>query len=190
MSNEHLLEALNSLNEKLSKKGIELEVKACGGYAIGRWTGYFTRDIDSVKRLNTEIKQLVQQVSDEDTELSLDDDWLNDDWGVFLSKTRASRTVDEHISWESEPYVELSNLSITFARFESLLAMKYIAIVERSKHKDEEDFKSLYRINKLDLTQFKRIMRDHGLTDYDLEDIPSVLYEKGLISEKEYIDNM
>ena len=186
-NNDILFKALLSLNNKLEENNIEkLDLKVCGGYAMYRFTDSMTRDIYNTNILTNEIKNLILEVFEDLSNDSIEEDWLNDDWGVFQSKSYQSRLIDKNIKWETYPDIVLSKITVTFAQLSSLMCMKYFAMVERSKQKDRNDFYKLMKNNNISINDFLLMLKDHEIEDID--DVIPNLYINGIITEKDYIN--
>jgi hypothetical protein len=189
MNDNILVDALYALSGKLQDISIEhLDLKVCGGFAVYRFTGEMTRDIDNTFTLSQNLKALIEQLSNEFEGGMLDDDWLNDDWNNFEAKSWQAKQIDSNIQWESAPEITLPNLTVTFAQLSSLMCMKYFAITERLKPKDIRDFSKMMENNNISVDMFLQMLKDHGVTNRnDLEDVISNLYLYNLINETEYV---
>lgn len=187
MNDNILLDALHALNKKLEEHHIErLDLKVCGGFAMYRFTDEMTRDIDNTFALSQQLKGLVEQISEEFEEGTLDDDWLNDDWGKFGGKSWQALQIDKSIKWEPRPEIVLSHLTVTFAQLSSLICMKYFAIIERSKPKDVTDLQRMMAGNHVTAEQFLQMLKDHGIKN-ELDDVVSNLYLYKIIDDSEYL---
>jgi len=112
LTKDEMLLYLNEINERLASEGKHGEIMLVGGAAL---TLVFnarnsTRDIDAIFHPIDDMRKIISSVAEK---YDLEQNWLND-----LVRTFVTEKI------EFEPYMEYSNLTVSSANAESLLAMK------------------------------------------------------------------
>ncbi len=155
---KHDIERLfQNLNDELFRQGITGEIYLVGGavmflvFDACRSTG----DIDAFFRPAREVRDAVQRIA---TASGLPHDWLNDAVKGYLSD-----------KGDFQPYLESSNLRVSTAAPEYLLAMKCLAMRLGEEFRDEEDVRFLLRY--LNLTDYQAAL-EIVTHYYPLERIP------------------
>lgn len=127
-NHEQLVEALRALDSLLTEQGIEIEIKAMGGFALLEHqvrTGdrAYTADIDTVTPdYPAEVTALIEQVG---AALSLDSDWLNN-YGVMGDAELVEQMIDAE--WERSALSdELRSIELSVATLPTLTRAKRLA---------------------------------------------------------------
>ncbi|MBR1421975.1 MAG: hypothetical protein IJ571_00840 [Ruminococcus sp.] len=115
--------ALEALDEKLRAKGIIIEIRAIGGFAMlynKLREGGYTMDVDTAtKDMSDDIMGLIREVADEK---GLDEDWINND---SYKLTEVTEIIDK-LEWQADD--SYTNIKLYVARIPSLLLLKVRAI--------------------------------------------------------------
>jgi Nucleotidyltransferase of unknown function (DUF6036) len=137
LTKERITAALETLNQRLTEKGVTGELCIFGGATmiLAFDARESTRDVDAVFVPKTEIYQAAEQIADE---MNLPISWLNDGVKGFISS-------DGELTAEGMPQWE--NLRILRPITSYLLAMKCMAarVAEYDTVGDKDDIKHLCR---------------------------------------------
>ncbi len=135
LTKERIITALDTLNKRLTEKGVTGELCIFGGATmiLAFDARQSTRDVDAVFVPKTEIYQAAEQIADE---MNLPVSWLNDGVKGFVSSD-GELTTDGMPQWE--------NLRILRPITSYLLAMKCMAarVAEYDTVGDKDDIKHL-----------------------------------------------
>lgn len=130
-----LTKFLDTLNRKLTKKGIKAELTICGAYAIelhGFKRDEITNDIDSVTSIPDQVKDLILEVSREFS--NGEKLWLNSQVSdVTMPKGYQDRLVEIN---------HYSNIKIKVLSIEDLILLKVNAWLSRGEY-TSKDFNDL-----------------------------------------------
>ena len=178
-SYENFKEMLNTLNEKIIEKNLDMEIYAIGGFAMmcnARSLGIDAReisiDIDSYNKYSETIMSLIDEVADE---FYLDErKWLNTEWRDAALK--AGNGIEDWIivtypgwRWEVSNDLNLSNIKVYYANVEGLLAMKLRAIEDKLESESEP------RLNDVrDVVSILKLFKE-DINDIENETIKSLL---------------
>ena len=171
LTKERIITALNTLNDRLTEKGVTGELCIFGGATmiLAFDARQSTRDVDAVFVPKTEIYQAAEQIADE---MNLPISWLNDGVKGFIS-SEGELTTDGMPQWE--------NLRILRPITTYLLAMKCLAarVAEYDTSGDKGDIKHL--CNNLGLKTTEEVLsivgqyypksRIHVKTQYFIEEV-------------------
>jgi hypothetical protein len=126
-----ILNALQTLGDELTRKGVLGQVFLVGGaaMAIAYSTRRVTRDIDAVFEPKASIYEAAAKVAED---LGLPEDWLNDAAKGFMPG-------EDH---DARPVPDIQGIEITTASPRYLLAMKLLAM---RFGEDDEDIEVLIR---------------------------------------------
>ena len=115
--------ALDSLDKKLISKGMVIELRAIGGFAMlynKLREGGYTMDVDTAtKDLSDDVLSLIREVADEN---GLDEDWINNDSYKLSEVTE----IMSKLEWQIDD--TYSNIKLYVAKIPSLLLLKVRAI--------------------------------------------------------------
>lgn len=115
--------ALKSLDDKLCRHDITIEIRAIGGFAMlynRLRAGGYTMDVDTAtKDMSDEAIKLIREVADEK---GLDEDWINND---SYSLSEVTEIIDK-IEWQKDD--SYANIRLYIASIKSLLLLKVRAI--------------------------------------------------------------
>lgn len=194
-----LNDALSSLDKKLINAGYTpynpLVINAIGGYATYHLTWNATMDIDSVKRIEDDVKLMINEVALENG--NLEADWLNDDplntgiqygeitaYGLKLATTRQDLFEETKRNLD-----EMQCIKVNIAKPELVCLMKFGAIEGREKQKDKDDIIKICKSEKWSASDLWDNMSKLGFNDYmEPSEYASITYEMGLMNENEYVE--
>jgi len=137
-NSDKLTQALNELDQLLTKESLSLEIVICGAYAIqlyGITRNIFTQDIDSIKPLESQkVLDIIQQVG---SSLGLGPHWLNDQASTV--------TIPEGIFDRAKPIRKWKSIKASLVDRSDLIKMKAAAFSVRREQtpKDWEDLEAL-----------------------------------------------
>lgn len=173
-----------------------LVLKVIGGYAIYHITGNATADIDSILRLDREVRTAVSTIAGT-TELSLESKWLNDEVVQFsgfsdaLSRKILSIIREDNSYFEpvTENVPKFKHLTILRAKPEVVAALKIGAMFNRSKDKDKDDLLKICKYKGWGAKELWSILDGFGVTSsIEKEDLASALFLAQIITEDQYIE--
>lgn len=133
LSREQILRLLHALNDELNAAGVKAQANLAGGavMCLVFKARASTRDVDAVFQPSVAVLDAALRVAARE---GIRDDWLNDAVKGYVSD-RGSFT----------PFLELSNLKVSCASPEYMLAMKCLAMRIGEGYRDEEDVRYLLR---------------------------------------------
>lgn len=160
MTKAQIFKALKRLGVLARQNDIELEMSIYGGCAmiLAFDRRQITRDVDAIFHPIEAIRSLVKQVAEE---LSLPDNWLNDDVRQFLAPKESMRALP----------IEFDGIKITVPTASYLLAMKALAGRRAlpGYKGDEEDLRFL--IQKMGIRSVEEVQQH--INRYYPDDAPS-----------------
>jgi hypothetical protein len=115
LSKEEMLLYLNEINERLARDNKHGEILLVGGAALTLAFDArgFSKDIDAVFYPASDMQEIIADMANKH---NLRDDWLNDDVRIYVTD-----------KMNFVPFLEMSNLIVSSADAETLLALKLTA---------------------------------------------------------------
>ena len=193
--------ALASLDDMLDERNMDLTIKAIGGYATYHLTLNATMDIDSVERINDEIKECIHEIAYESSG-ALEEDWLNDQ---SVNSDLAGDPITRHcmklinspngsdlFMEESSNLPNMKRVKMLKAKPELVACMKIGAINGgRVKEKDQDDLSKIFKAEKWNVEKIYSICKQFGLTKFmDKSELANTLYMAQVIDEQEWLSFM
>ncbi len=164
LSKNDILRLLRALNDELKAAGVKGHVNLAGGavMCLAFNARASTRDVDAIFQPSAKVLDAALKVAAKE---GVRDTWLNNDVKGYLSD-RSTFT----------PFLDLSNLKVSCASPEYMLAMKCLAMRIGEGFKDEEDIR--YLLRNLGIRQFddaKEILeRYYSLKEYPATALPAL----------------
>lgn len=193
---KYLKNGLNDLDKRMEEAGLEnITINVVGGFCTYSITSEATRDIDSITKLDTRIKEMVHAIADESNG-NLEEDWLNDDIAYFDDGNIIRRQVIRYLNLHPEEFKEnddsdfsnMKKIKIKKASNDAIICMKYASIKGRIKAKDVNDLSALIKHSNYNGKDLQRLLKHFGV-DVEMDDLASDLYMMGVIkTEDEYLD--
>lgn len=153
--------ALEALDEKLKAKGMVIEIRAIGGFAMlynKLREGGYTMDVDTAtKDMSEDVQRLIREVADEK---GLDEDWINNDSYRLSEVTEIIRKIE----WQVDD--SYTNIKLFVANIPSLLLLKvraihYAGLVPRiTDQTDLLDILSFLGIHSVDELSSNKLTKD------------------------------
>jgi len=133
LSRDDILRLLHALNDELKAAGVKGQVNLAGGavMCLAFNARASTRDLDAIFKPSVAVLDAAVKVAARE---GVRDTWLNDGVKGYLSD-RGTFT----------PFLDLSNLKVSCASPEYMLAMKCLAMRIGEGYRDEEDIRYLLR---------------------------------------------
>jgi hypothetical protein len=133
LSKDDILRLLHALNDELTADSVRGHVQLAGGavMCLALDARSSTRDVDALFRPSVQVLEAALRVA---AKHGVSDTWLNNAVKGYLS---------DHGTYQ--PYLELSNLTVSCATAEYMLAMKCLAMRIGEGYQDEEDIRYLLR---------------------------------------------
>lgn len=197
-----LNEGLVLLDKAISDLKLKpITIKAVGGYASYHLTDNATVDIDSIERLDVQIKEIINEIAYQSNG-KLEENWLNDEVDRF---SQFGNSISKYIinlikNGETNKYFEenndnlpsLKNIKLFKAKPEVVLCMKIGAMDGRNKEKDIDDFKKICKAKHWSAHDVWKICQEMKIDQFlDKMDLASTLFTIGAITdEKDYIKFM
>lgn len=181
--------ALSELDELMIRKDSEpIEIKIVGGFAAYSFTDTATKDIDSIMKIDYEIKKLAEEIAYK-LDLGLESDWLNDDVAYLQSfSDEDTRKIIRYLQNHDEEFYTgyvsgytYEKITIKMLKAEALACMKAVAINSREKEKDKYDFKKIIEFNNLTVESIWKYMARFGLK-IEKEEFATICYFSGVFS--------
>lgn len=139
MRQDHLLNNLEKLNEKLKKENIFIEIHAIGGFALFLHNidiQRMTVDIDNVKEISDErVKELIHEVGEEGGQ---------DNWFDFSA---SSLSLPDDYQERLVQKTGHSNINIFVLSLRDIVQLKIAAFYHRRLQGNERDLSDLIQIN-------------------------------------------
>lgn len=181
--------ALSELDEAMIKNNLDpIEIKIVGGFAAYAFTDMSTKDIDSVMKIDHQIKELAEEIAYK-TDLGLESDWLNDDVAYLQSfSDENTRKIIRYLQNHDEEFYTgcvngytYEKIVIKMLKAESLACMKAIAINSREKEKDKYDFQKIMQFNNLTAESIWKYMKRFGVK-IEKEEFATICYFSGVFT--------
>ena len=159
LTKETILHLFDALNDELRSAGVSAHVKIAGGavMCLAFDARKSTKDVDATFEPSVQVLDAAIRVAEKE---GVRDTWLNDAVKGYLSDRGPY-----------EPYLKLSNLEVSRATAEYMLAMKCLAIRTGAGFQDEEDIR--YLLRNLGITRYgdaEQILRDY----YPIGEYPGI----------------
>jgi hypothetical protein len=168
LSKDDILRLLHALNEELQAAGVKGHVQMAGGavMCLAFDARASTRDVDALFKPSVEVLSAALRVAARE---DVRDTWLNDAVKIYVSDRDSF-----------QPFLELSNLKVSCASADYMLAMKCLAMRIGEGYQDEEDVR--YLLRNLNIQRYEDAQEILGRY-YSLEKFP----ETALIALRELL---